>query len=219
MPLPHLRYLHGFGSGPKTEKGIELGKRLAGSCASYGIPDLEAGDFRGLTMQRMSQRVLATCPSDGPVVLIGSSLGGYLASLIAAARDLPNLAGLVLIAPAFAFTQRWQQTIGTEGIAAWRSTGERLFFHHGEQRELPLGSAFLDSCRALPDLPDNPCVPCAVIHGRDDETVDHRHSVSWAQRHPVVELHLVQGDHRLNTPRHAELIAWAVHDVCSRIQD
>jgi hypothetical protein len=216
MPA-HVRYLHGFGSGPRTEKGRALGERLAGACASYAIPDLEAGDFRGLTMERMRERALAGCPRDGRVVLVGSSLGGYLSAWLAASRALPNLAGILLIAPAFGFTTRWSELLGPAGVEAWRRDGQRLFFHHGEQREMPLGAAFLDSCERLPAMPGDPGVPAVAVHGREDETVDHRGSLAWAAAHPAVELHLVRGDHRLTEPRHTDLIALLARDLLARV--
>jgi pimeloyl-ACP methyl ester carboxylesterase len=216
MPA-HVRYLHGFGSGPRTEKGAELGHRLAGACTSFAIADLEGGDFPGLTMTAMRDRAIAACPTDGPVVLVGSSLGGYLAAWLAASRALPNLAGIVLIAPAFGFTTRWAERLGAGAVEAWRRNGSLPFFHYGEQRELPLGAAFLASCEALPEVPGDPGVPCRIIHGRSDDTVPARVSLAFAAAYPAVELHLVQGDHRLNEPRHAELIAWMVRDLLGRL--
>lgn len=216
MGQPHVRYLHGFGSGPTSEKGRALGERLHGVCASYAIPDLEGGDFAGLTMEAMRDRALAACPVGVPVVLVGSSLGGYLAAWLAATRAVPSLAGLVLIAPAFGFTDRWADRLGADGVAAWRRDGSRPFFHHGRQRDLPLGSAFLASCERLPPVPGAPCAPCAIVHGRQDETVDHRASLAFAAAHPEVELHLIAGDHRLTEPRHADLIALVAADACRR---
>lgn len=216
MTVPHVRYLHGFASGPQTGKGADLGQRLAGGCASYAIVDLEGGDFTAMTMESLRANTLAACPGDGPVILVGSSLGGYLAAWIAASRCLPRLAGIVLIAPAFGFTSRWADRLGAEAVARWRRDGSLPFFHYGQQRELPLGSDFLASCERLPESPGDPGVPCAIIHGRSDETVDHRVSLAFAAAHPAVELHLVQGDHRVNEPRHAELIAWTVADLCRR---
>ena len=213
---PHVRYLHGFGSGPRSEKGAALGAALAGACASYTVCDLEGGDFPGLTMEKMRERVLACCPRDGRTVLIGSSLGGYLAAWLAAARAVPGLAGILLISPAFGFTTRWAERLGAGGVAAWRRDGQLPFFHHGEQRELPLGLAFLQSCEVLPEEPGDPGVPCVIVHGRGDETVDHRRSLAFASAHPAVELHLVQGDHRLNQTRNVELIALAARDLLAR---
>jgi alpha-beta hydrolase superfamily lysophospholipase len=170
-----------------------------------------------MTMESLCGAALAACPREGRVVLVGSSLGGYLSAWIAATRALPNLAGIVLIAPAFGFTSRWAALIGDDGVAAWKRDGSRPFFHYGQQRELPLGAGFLRSCEQLPAIPDAPGVPAAIIHGREDASVDHRGSIAYASAHAEVELHLMRGDHRLNEPRHAELIAWIARDLCQRV--
>jgi surfactin synthase thioesterase subunit len=56
-----------------------------------------------------------------------------------------------------------------------------------------------------------------IVHGKQDESVDHRRSVEFAQARAGVELHLVEGDHRLTLPRHDELIAWCAQDLIRRI--
>jgi pimeloyl-ACP methyl ester carboxylesterase len=218
---PHVLYLHGFGSTPKSAKAAALRASLAGGSASFAVPQLDGGDFFSLTMDGIADRAVLAAralPDDGaPLVVVGSSLGGYTAALLAARRALPRLAGLVLIAPAFAFTERWRDQLGESGIAAWRTTGSLPFFHHGAERELPLGSAFLDSCAGLPAIPGDPVVPCAIVHGRSDATVDWRHSRAYADAHEGVELHLVRGDHRLTEPRHEELITWCARDIIARL--
>lgn len=217
----HGIYLHGFGSGPKTAKGTALGKRLAGVLASYRIPDLEAGDFFSLTMERILERAvlaLAELPDDGkPVLLIGSSLGGYTAALLAAQERIPRVAGMLLIAPAFGFSEHWAERLGAEAVAAWRSTGQRPFFHFASEREQPLGVGFLTSCERLPGFPLPPEFPVVIVHGRRDDTVDWRMSRRYADQEGDIELHLVDGDHRLTESRHEELIAWCANDLIARV--
>ncbi len=224
---PHVLYLHGFGSGPLTAKGVALGRQLTGLAASYSIPELDGGDFPNLTMDLIFARALAAVerlPVDGaPVVFVGSSLGGYSAAWLAAAGTVPRLAGCVLIAPAFSFARRWSVLLGDDGVAAWRRDGQRPFFHHHQQREVPLKTAFLDSCARLPDAPGQARdaagrpLPLTIVHGRQDETVDHRVSLDYAGSRAAVDLHLIDGDHRLTAPRHEHLIAWAVRDLIARI--
>jgi surfactin synthase thioesterase subunit len=66
-------------------------------------------------------------------------------------------------------------------------------------------------------MPGDPGVPAVAVHGREDETVDHRGSLAWAAAHPAVELHLVRGDHRLTEPRHTDLIALLARDLLARV--
>lgn len=219
--MTHALYLHGFGSGPKTAKGLALGQRLAPRLTTYGIPDLEGGDFPGLTMDRIldhTEAALRALPDDGrPCLLMGSSLGGYTAALLTAQGRAHRVGALLLIAPAFGFTTRWATRLGTEGVARWRRDGALPFYHYAHERELPLGVAFLESCERLPEFPGSAGVPVAVVHGRQDETVDHRVSVQYAASHEQVELHLLQGDHRLGEPRHEALIGWAAEDLLDRL--
>ena len=217
----HALYLHGFASGPKTAKGTALGQRLAGAVSTYGIPDLEGGDFPSLTMDAMLARAesaLEAVPDDGaPILLIGSSLGGYAAAQLAAEGRAKRVGGLLLIAPAFGFTTRWTERLGPEAIAAWRREGSRPFYHFAAEKELPLGVGFYDSCLALPELPAQAPVPATVVHGRQDESVDSRGSVAYATGRKHVELHLVAGDHRLTEQRHETLIAWCALDLLARM--
>ncbi len=217
----HCLYLHGFGSGPKTAKGMALGKRLGTSVTSYAIPDLEGGSFTDLTMDGIFSRVeaaLHALPADGlPVLVIGSSLGGYVAAQMAAVGRLPRVAGLLLIAPAFGFTAYWAERLGSAGVAKWRSQGSLPFYHFAAERELPLGVGFYESCLVLPEIPGQAAIPVSIVHGLHDETVDHRRSARYAAERTQVELHLVAGDHRLTEPRHEQLIAWCAEDLLTRL--
>ena len=218
---PHAIYLHGFASSPKTAKGVALGERLRNDVATYAVPALEGADFRSLTMDGIFARAeaaLRALPDDGaPALVIGSSLGGYTAAFLAATGRLPRAAAMLLIAPAFGFTDSWLARLGPAGIADWRTRGERPFFHHARERELPLGVGFLTSCEALPVLPGEPRLPTAIVQGRQDESVDHRRVVEYALARSGVELHLVDGDHRLTEPRHEDLLVWCAQDLIARL--
>ena len=219
----HCLYLHGFGSGPKTAKGVALGQRLAGHVTSYDIPDLEGSSFTELTMDGIFARVeaaLRALPEDGqPVLVIGSSLGGYVGAHMAANGRLPRVAGLLLIAPAFGFTAHWAERLGAAGVERWRSQGSLPFYHFAAERELPLGVGFYESCLPLPELPGQARQRITIVHGLHDETVDHRRSARYAAERTQVELHLVAGDHRLTEPRHEDLIAWCAQDLLTRLAE
>ena len=86
-------YLHGFASGPASKKATFFRRRIP----SLEIPDLSAGDFEHLSITRQMV-VIDELAAGGPVALVGSSMGGYLAALYAAGH--PEVARLVLLAPA-----------------------------------------------------------------------------------------------------------------------
>ena len=82
-------YLHGFASSPKSSKAQFFNERLEERGIKFHIPDFNQPDFRSLTVSRMLQQLekrIAAIPPR-PVVLIGSSLGGFLA-IEAAARQV-----------------------------------------------------------------------------------------------------------------------------------
>lgn len=223
----NIVYLHGFGSSPRSAKALALQRQLGADSQRFDVPALDGDDFFHLTMERMAERaesaVAKAYAAAGPVLVIGSSLGGYVAAWMAAAGRLPQVQAFVLVAPAFGFPSRWRERLGDAGVAAWRGDGQRLFYHFGAERELPLSADFLDDCERLPDIPRTVDVGTSVIHGRQDESVAWQGSYAYAAQSDVIELHLVQGDHGLNELRHERLIAacvrdrWAAATVAARV--
>src|SRR5579872_1082450 len=106
-------YLHGFASGPRSRKAQSFREALANRNIDLEIPDLAEGDFEHLTISRQLEVIGKTL--DGSACrLVGSSMGGYLASLYAAAH--PEVERLVLLAPAFGFAKRWSEMEGSKAI-------------------------------------------------------------------------------------------------------
>src|SRR5512145_2640884 len=77
-------YLHGFASGPGSTKAQFFRARFAEHGITLEIPDL-APNFTHMTIDSMLA-IVDTILDRGPAVLLGSSLGGYLATLAAARR-------------------------------------------------------------------------------------------------------------------------------------
>src|ERR1700678_4151148 len=94
-------YLHGFASGPQSGKARFFAERFGARGVPFVAPRLDEGDFEGLTISGQL-KVVEKAVGEGPVVLMGSSLGGYLAALYAA-RHREAVEKLVLLAPAFQF--------------------------------------------------------------------------------------------------------------------
>ena len=160
-----------------------------------------SGDFAEGTLSRWREEVLALiaqhCP--GRVVLIGSSMGGWLMLLCALA--LPGrVAGLIGIAPAPDFTD-W----GTaESDKARLAAGETVFkdnpygpeptpthpgFWRDGQAQLLLGGDIALDC------------PVRLLHGQRDADVPHAISLRLAEalRSDDVQVVLIKdGDHRLS---------------------
>jgi hypothetical protein len=158
-------------------------------------PPLDEGDFSSLTITKQLAVIDRAVQECKPALLMGSSLGGYLAALYAARH--PDLApALVLLAPAFGFPRRWSEQLGDEAMAAWRQKGVREVYHYGERRMLPVGYALYEDGLKYEEYPEV-TQPALVFHGRYDEVVDPALSVQFAWGKPRVTLELLESDHQL----------------------
>ena len=102
--MNRIVYLHGFASTPLSTKAQFFKQKFQG--AQFEIPQLDRGDFEKLTVTSQLEVVDQAVHCER-VILMGSSLGGYLAALYASRHA--NVERLVLLAPAFEFPARWRQ--------------------------------------------------------------------------------------------------------------
>lgn len=186
-------YLHGFASGPSSNKARYFREKLESCGFRVEIPDLADGDFEHLTITGQLG-VMARYAQGQPVCLAGSSLGGYLAALYAARH--PEVTCVVLFAPAFRFARRWAEYLGPEQVAEWRRTGTMEVFHYGENRHRGLHYELLEDAgkyEAFPDFRQ----PALIFHGSHDEVVPARYSEEFASTHSNVRLEILDSGHEL----------------------
>lgn len=188
-------YLHGFASSPRSTKAVFFRERLTRLGHGVVVPDLEEGDFQGLTITRqlgVVRREIARL--DGDLTLIGSSMGGYLAVL--AAIEEPRVRRLVLMAPAIDMKARWTVRYGAEQLARWKATGVAPTFHHayGEERLIGYG-LYEDLDHHDPAPPVR--IPALAFMGRQDQTVSPAAVERWAAQNPSVRLRLLDSGHEL----------------------
>ena len=153
--------------------------------------------------------------AEGPVVLVGSSMGGWLA--LRAALERPGrVVGLVLIAPAPDFTERLllQQLAAEQRSRLFREGVLHLPSDYGEP--VPITRRLVEEGRRhlLLDRPAIPVgVPVHVLHGMRDADVPWGLSLELAARletpHVTVEL-VKDGDHRLSRPEDLRRLAHAL---------
>jgi uncharacterized protein len=189
--MNRIVYLHGFASTPLSTKAQFFKRQFNG--ADFEIPQLDQGDFENLTVTSQLQVVDKAVHGD-PVILMGSSLGGYLAALYASRHA--NVERLVLLAPAFEFPARWRQRFSGGELDEWRRTGARNFYHYGYKSDRPLGYRFVEDSVQYEDAPDFG-QPALIFHGLRDDVVPPEVSRRYAASHPNVELKLVDSGHEL----------------------
>jgi pimeloyl-ACP methyl ester carboxylesterase len=157
--------------------------------------------------------------------VIGSSMGGWMALLLAraiASRDAKEstLAGLVLIAPAPDFTEQlmWnafsdevREEIRTKGV--WMRPSE-----YGDGAPYPITRALIEEGRnhlLLGSAIEVGC-PVRILQGAQDPDVPWQHAFALAHRLPAedVVLTMIQdGDHRLSRPQDIARIMAAVAEM------
>ncbi len=190
-------YLHGFCSGPGTFKGNFFGARFAQRGVALAKPDLNLPDFEHLTLSAQVEAIRDLARGQaGPVALIGSSLGGYVACL--AAQELEAVARLVLIAPAFGFPARYLEFIGPEAHDTWRRGGTLAVEHYEYKTECALHYGLIEDARRHESRPLGRRLPTLIFHGLHDEVVPLAASLAHLERNPMAELIVLNSDHSLN---------------------
>ena len=159
------------------------------------------GEFAQGTLGRWLEEATALVESQvaGPVVLVGSSMGGWLALLLGRALG-PRLAGLVGIAAAPDFTDWGYDTAQKERLAAGETVLEDN--PYGPEPTPTHAGSWADG-QARRVLGGEIAIDCPVrlLHGQDDADVPPEISLRLARalRSQDVQVVLVKGgDHRLS---------------------
>ncbi len=186
-------YLHGFASSPESGKARFFAGKFRELGVPFAAPQLDEGNFEGLTISGQLG-VVEKAVGGEPVVLMGSSLGGYIAALYAV-RNV-QVEKLVLLAPAFHFPTRWRARYSAEELELWRRRGTIPFFHYGFKEERGLGFQIVEDAQKYEDEPAFH-QPALVLHGIKDDVVPAELSKAFAEGHPNVTLRLVDSGHEL----------------------
>jgi len=225
---PGLFWLSGFNSDMQGTKAAALDAWAAEhgrGCVrfDYSGHGSSGGAFVDGTIGRWLEESVAVFDRfcDGPQVVIGSSMGGWMALLLAReiarrrGSDRATLAGLVLIAPAPDFTEElmWKgfspevrQEIETKGM--WLRPSQ-----YGEP--YPITKALIEEGRnhlLLGSTIEVGC-PVRILQGAQDPDVPWQHAFALAHRLPsddVVLTMIQDGDHRLSRPQDIARIIAAV---------
>lgn len=162
--------LHGFASSPRSKKNLALAEAFEARSLVLHRPDLNQPSFGTLSFAAMLAELDRLDASQrGPRwSMVGSSLGGYVAALWAAAHP-ERVERLVLLCPAFELGQRWSTLATPAELEQWRETGSQPF-DDATGKSIPLHYAFVREAMGIEPMPSPRC-PTLVIHGRADTRV------------------------------------------------
>jgi pimeloyl-ACP methyl ester carboxylesterase len=181
----HIVYLHGFASSPDSSKARFFRQRLAECDVTLHCPDLNKPDFSTLTVSRMIGQVehLVGGLTRGPVTLIGSSLGAFVAVHVAErAWHLRYPAGaladayspierLVLLAPALDFGANDMNHLGPGGLDHWRSTNRLDVEHYAEGRVRHIHYGLYEDAQKYDSFATVATMPTLVLQGQRDDLI------------------------------------------------
>ncbi|MBA2749456.1 MAG: alpha/beta fold hydrolase [Tatlockia sp.] len=189
-------YLHGFASSPNSAKAKYFRSAFAELAIDLKIPDLNQGNFSQLTITRQIEQILAQFPQNPtPVTLIGSSLGGLTAALLA--EKSLQVQRLLLLAPAFEFLSHWLSQLGETKLKQWQDEQQLMVYHYAEKRSLPLSYNFVLDAANYQDNQLLRPVSTLILHGRHDEVIPITASRSYASSRPWVQLIELNSNHAL----------------------
>ncbi len=186
----------------------------------YFAHGASGGAFEDATISRWRADALAVIDqlTEGRLVLVGSSMGGWLACLAAMARP-ERIAGLVLIAPAADFTERLlRPNLPAEALAAIASYGVWRAPSAYDPAGYPISRALIEDGARWSILPGPVAVeaPVRILQGGEDPDVPWTHALELARAikgRDVVFTLINDGDHRLSRPQDLARLVVAVEEV------
>jgi pimeloyl-ACP methyl ester carboxylesterase len=195
----HVVYLHGFASSPASGKAERFRRECDARGISFTCPDLNLPSFETLTATRMlgQAREAIEATGDGPVMLVGSSLGGFVAAHAAARDTTGRVVRLALMAPAFDFGGNRLRQLGEHGIDAWRREGSLEFFHYAHNQPRRVWFRLYEDAAQYDAFALRLSQPIHIFQGRQDDTVLPETVAAWAEGRANVDLHWYDDGHQL----------------------
>jgi pimeloyl-ACP methyl ester carboxylesterase len=182
--------------------------RLGPAGVVLRCPDLNEPDFEALTITRMVNALEADIAGlpPGPVALIGSSLGGFVAFFLAVRqgqrlregqRPKQPIDRLVLLAPALEFGRSTYGSVDAAAVERWRRSGRLDVFHYGENRPRFVRFDLYEDAQRYDAVREHMPVPTLVFQGTRDEAVDAAMVQRFCARQPHMSLRTLDDDHLL----------------------
>ena len=223
---PTILFLPGYASDMEGTKA----ESIDAFCATRGLGCLRmdysgtgssAGDFADGTLDRWLEEVLAAIDmlTEGPLIVAGSSMGGWLA-IHAALRRKDRVQGLLGIAAAPDFTE-WGFSVEEKETLNADGRLERANPYGPEPSVTYLGFAASGAAHRLLYSPVDLVIPIRLVHGELDEDVPMGVPIKLLAdlRSSDVQLRIIKGaGHRLSEPHEIHAILTELVGLVERIK-
>ena len=215
-----LLFINGFLSkrwGTKSRALAELSKERGWGFCCFdfrGNGDSE-GKFSDYTLSHWledAHTVVEFLRNGPPLSVVGSSLGGWLAWIVA--QQVQGIQQLLLLAPAFNMMGKRAQDIPSSRLEAWKQQGTMPWDDDELHRDFPLSWTWVKESESLWIQSSDPTrrIPTTILHGLQDTVIVPQGSWEFSQRvfavDPFFPLELVfkLGDHRFSGPDHLQTL-------------
>ena len=225
-----LTWLGGFKSGMTGTKATALADWARGARRhflrfDYFAHGASSGEFRAGTIGRWLEDALTAIDAlaEGPQVLVGSSMGGWIALLAALARP-ERVKALVLIAPAPDFTEElmWKNFSDEAREVLKRDGVYRRPSEYGDE-PYEIGMTLIEEGRRhlLLGKPVPLDLPVRILQGMEDPDVPWTHAMrlvgALTSRDVAITL-TKAGDHRLSTPEDIARLVQTIETLLAEIE-
>ena len=226
---PTLVWLSGFNSDMTGGKAMAILAWAKENGFGYMAFDYyghgsSSGAFRDGTISRWREDTLQAIDrlTEGPLILIGSSMGGWMALLAAMVRK-DRIRGMVLIAPAADFTSKllWP---GLSGAAQEDIAHNGFWMRPSEYGEpYPITRALIEDGKhwSILDAPIDISVPVSILQGKMDPDVPWTHALKVQERIASTDcdFHLIKdGEHRLSRDEDISRLLCEVRLMTERVR-
>ncbi len=227
---PGIVFLHGLMSDRNGTKALALAEhcaRAGRACISFDMygHGASSGRFQDGNISRWTSDAVAVIDhlTEGPQILVGSSMGGWVMVRAALARP-DRTAGLIGIAPGPDFTEdlMWPEFSEMERTAL-ETKGVVDVQSDYDERPYPISRQLIEDGRENLVLRGPIPISCPVrlIHGQKDTAVPWETSMRLAEKisgDDVNVLLVKNGDHRLSGAADIDRLCMVLDELVRRVQ-
>ncbi|XP_056413466.1 palmitoyl-protein thioesterase ABHD10, mitochondrial [Hyla sarda] len=226
---PGVIFLPGYASDMNAQKAVALEdfcKSLGHSFIRFdytGCGNSE-GNIKECTIGKWKKDVLSILDdvSEGPQILVGSSMGGWIMLLAALSRP-EKIAALVGVAPAADYFVTVFNQLSTEEKKAAEEKGEwKLVSKYSEEGVYTIPYSFIKEAEnhCLLNSPIPISAPVRLIHGMKDEDVPWHVSMQIAERVVSNDVDVIlrkHGLHRMSEKDDIKLLVYTIDDLIDKL--